>query len=573
VSRTAGIDQGTLTTPDAELLRRYADTRAEDAFAEVVRRHLKLVYFAACRRTGDLQLAEDVAQQVFTALAREAAVLSRHAVLTGWLYTTTRFVAAKLLRTERRRQAREQEMFLMQDSLSPAEAHPTGGAVSWDQVRPLVDAALDELNDRDREAVLLRFFEGRPFAEIGAALRVKEDAARMRVDRALDKLRALLEQRGVTSTAAALGLTLANQSAAAVVPTGLAVSVTSGALAATSVAGALTTTTAGVIGFMSTAKIAVSIGIVLGTAGVGSALYEKAQVRESESAMAALRREHERIVARLAQLGAEKREVEQSARADAQRVSALEAELAAAAGRDPRAGARGGSAPLASASTGPAASASAAVNPRMEMLAHPEYVRLSAEKYRAGLALQFGPLYRMLSLTPEQIAKFETNRVEFQQVTQDVWSAAVAKGVSVNDPAVTGLARDAMGSLEKDVQAILGPEGYKSFTQYTRAQASLDIVTTLAGNLYRTPTPLSSQQGDQLTQAVLSATRPVPTAPGSKVVRFETDWVAVTNQTRSTLTPQQISVFETLLASKSLQQQMSALSSAIRTAAKPKPGG
>lgn len=573
MSRTAGIDQGTLTTPDAELLRRYADTRAEDAFAEVVRRHLKLVYFAACRRTGDLQLAEDVAQQVFTALAREAAVLSRHAVLTGWLYTTTRFVAAKLLRTERRRQAREQEMFLMQDSLSPAEAHPTGGAVSWDQVRPLVDAALDELNDRDREAVLLRFFEGRPFAEIGAALRVKEDAARMRVDRALDKLRALLEQRGVTSTAAALGLTLANQSAAAVVPTGLAVSVTSGALAATSVAGALTTTTAGVIGFMSTAKIAVSIGIVLGTAGVGSALYEKAQVRESESAMAALRREHERIVARLAQLGAEKREVEQSARADAQRVSALEAELAAAAGRDPRAGARGGSAPLASASTGPAASASAAVNPGMEMLAHPEYVRLSAEKYRAGLALQFGPLYRMLSLTPEQIAKFETNRVEFQQVTQDVWSAAVAKGVSVNDPAVTGLARDAMGSLEKDVQAILGPEGDKSFTQYTRAQASLDIVTTLAGNLYRTPTPLSSQQGDQLTQAVLSATRPVPTAPGSKVVRFETDWVAVTNQTRSTLTPQQISVFETLLASKSLQQQMSALSSAIRTAAKPKPGG
>ncbi len=562
-----------MTTSDAELLRRYASDGAEEAFAEVVRRHLKLVYFAAWRRTGDPQLAEDVAQQVFAALARDAAGLARHAVLAGWLYTTTRFIAAKHVRSEHRRRAREQEAFLMQETPTSVGVVSSSASANWEEVRPVVDAALDELNDRDREAVLLRFFEGRPFAEIGGAMCVTEDAARMRVDRALDKLRALLERRGVASTAAALGLALSHQATAAVLPAGLAVSVTSGALAATGVAGALSTTTATVIGFMSTAKIAVSIGMVLGVAGVGSALYEKANARESEGALAALRREHVRTVARLTQLGAEKRAVEQSARADAQRVSALEAELVAAASRDAKAGNRGGGASLAVSSPGPSAAALAAVNPGMEMLAHPEYVRLSVEKYRAGLALQFGPLYRMLGLTPEQIAKFETNRVEFQQVTQDVWSAAVAKGVSVNDPAVTGLARDAMGSLEKDVQTILGPEGYKSFTQYNRAQASLEIVTALAGNLYRTPTPLSSQQGDQLTQAVLGATRSVPTAPGSKVVRFETDWAAVTSQTRNALTPQQVHVFETLLASKRLQQQMSALSSSIRANSNPKTGG
>lgn len=196
---------------DAELLRRYAEEKSEAAFGELVRRHLGLVYSAAFRRVGgDSHAAADVAQQVFTALARQAAALTRCAVLPGWLYAATRNQAVDYIRSERRRRAREQEAHIMNELVlsSAPEA-------DWDQLRPVLDEAMDELGARDREVVLLRFFAGQPFAEIGAKLQLTEDAARMRVERALDKLHALLTRRGVTSTASALGAVLTTQAVSA----------------------------------------------------------------------------------------------------------------------------------------------------------------------------------------------------------------------------------------------------------------------------------------------------------------------------------------------------------------------
>ena len=202
---------------DAALLRRYAEEKSEAAFAELVRRHLDLVYSAAQRRLGgDAHRAADVAQQVFATLAREAARLSRHTVLTAWLYAATRHAAIDAIRADRRRQVREQEAHLMQT----LAATPTLDA-EWERLRPVLDAVMDELAEADRTAVLLRFFQQRPFAEIGATLHLSDDAARMRVDRALDKLRALLARRGITSTTAALGATLVHQAIAAA-PAGLA---------------------------------------------------------------------------------------------------------------------------------------------------------------------------------------------------------------------------------------------------------------------------------------------------------------------------------------------------------------
>lgn len=210
---------------DAELLRQYADQRSEAAFAGLVRRHLGLVYHAALRQTGgDAHRAQDVAQEVFTSLARKARELSQRPTLAGWLHTSTRYAALQSVRTERRRQNREQEIYAMTDSL-----HPDTSGADWERLKPFVDEALHSLGERDREAVLLRFFEGRPFAEVGAKLAVSEDAARVRVDRALEKLRATLARHGVTSTAAALSVALAAQAGAAV-PAGLAATVTSGAL-------------------------------------------------------------------------------------------------------------------------------------------------------------------------------------------------------------------------------------------------------------------------------------------------------------------------------------------------------
>src|SRR5260221_14117309 len=172
-------------TDDAESLRRYAGNRDEDAFAELVRRHLGLVYHAALRQCGgDVHRAEDVAQTVFTDLARKAAKLARRPVLAGWLYTSTRYAASQAVRGEARRQAREQEAHAMNELLADTPAHGEPVA-EWERLRPVIDDALHALSERDREAVLLRFFESRAFAEAGAKLFLSEDAARMRVERPL----------------------------------------------------------------------------------------------------------------------------------------------------------------------------------------------------------------------------------------------------------------------------------------------------------------------------------------------------------------------------------------------------
>jgi RNA polymerase sigma factor (sigma-70 family) len=267
---------------DVVLLRRYAEEKSEEAFAELVGRHLDLVYSAALRRLGgDAHGAADVAQRVFTTLARNAGILSRHTGLTAWLYTATRNAAIDLIRAERSRRVREQEASNMQIS---ADAVPDA---AWEKLRPVIDEAMDALNERDREAVLLRFFEGKPLAEVGAQLTVSENAARMRVDRALEKLRAALAGRGVTSTGAALGVALANQATTAA-PVGLAASVTGAALSSAA------TTSGGVaavkiLSFMSTTKIAAGVAGIVAIAAATFAVRQQKAVADLRTEMSALR--------------------------------------------------------------------------------------------------------------------------------------------------------------------------------------------------------------------------------------------------------------------------------------------
>ena len=146
-------------------------------------------------------------QRVFTALARKARTLRDRASLAGWLYTGTRFAAAEVVRSEQRRRAHEQEAHLMQELNSPPPVAPH-------QLEPVLDEVVDALHPTDREAVLLHFFENRSFVDVGASLSLSADAARMRVNRALERLRAALAERGIASTAAALGTALATQSTA-----------------------------------------------------------------------------------------------------------------------------------------------------------------------------------------------------------------------------------------------------------------------------------------------------------------------------------------------------------------------
>ena len=198
---------------DRELLAQYAKGRSESAFAELVRRHLSMVYCAALRQVGgDTHLAEDVCQAVFADLARKSGQLTGRDSIAGWLYTSARFAASKTVRAEVRRRIREDAASTMNQETSN---------VAWTELRDLLDTAMSELGEKDREAVVLRYFEARDLAVIGAALGTTENAARMRVERALGKLRCVLEKRGVTATGAALAAALAGFTAEAI-PTGLA---------------------------------------------------------------------------------------------------------------------------------------------------------------------------------------------------------------------------------------------------------------------------------------------------------------------------------------------------------------
>jgi RNA polymerase sigma factor (sigma-70 family) len=291
-------------TDDVELLRRYAEEKSEGAFTELVRRRVDFVYACALRRVGgDAHLAEDVTQHVFTALARQAPALARREILSGWFFAAARNAAVDLVRRERRRTVREQEAHIMNE-LTSTSAHDA----EWERLRPVIDGAMDRLNHDDREAVLLRFFERKSFAEVGAKLRLSENSARMRVERALDKLHALLMQRGVTSTAAALGLALGGQASIAA-PSGLAAAVSGTALAnATSGAGLL----GGLGAFFSMSKIKIGIVGLIVVAGVTTAIVELQanrnlqtelrEVRTGQAEIGKLKQDNRRLNVTLAKL-------------------------------------------------------------------------------------------------------------------------------------------------------------------------------------------------------------------------------------------------------------------------------
>jgi RNA polymerase sigma factor (sigma-70 family) len=224
---------------DIALLKEYAETQSESAFAELVSRYLNLVYSVALRRTANSHAAQEISQAVFIILARKAGSLSRHTALSGWLYQTARLTAKNYLRTEMRRQNREQEAF-MQSTLTENDPE------LWRQIAPLLDDAMGRLCPADRNAIVQRFFENKSLRDVGLALGANEVAARMRVNRALEKLRVFFARHGVKSTTTAISDNISRHSMQ-IAPVGLtkmvtAVALAKGATASTSAAALVKTT-------------------------------------------------------------------------------------------------------------------------------------------------------------------------------------------------------------------------------------------------------------------------------------------------------------------------------------------
>jgi len=253
--------------PDQQLLREYVRNGSEAAFAELVRRHIDLVYSAALRMVIDPHLAQDVTQAVFLAAARAASQLENSPVLCGWLHRTTRNLAAMTVRTEVRRRSREGEAAIMNQDPCETDA-------LWQQLAPHLDEALAQLSAADRDALLLRYFERKTARQIGTRLGLTEDAAQKRLVRALDRLRGIFLARGVTATVSALAGAISLEAVRAD-PAALAASVT-----ATSLAGAASTSTFGILNLMASKKVTFTLAGLI-TAGLATTVFVQRQANRS----------------------------------------------------------------------------------------------------------------------------------------------------------------------------------------------------------------------------------------------------------------------------------------------------
>jgi RNA polymerase sigma factor (sigma-70 family) len=510
-------------TDDAELLRRYVDSRSEVDFTILVERHLNLVYQAALRRTdGRSDLAQDVTQQVFTTLAREAPKLVKHPALVGWLFTATRHAASHLLRAERRRQERESEA-LVRNSLENS-----GPDANWDEVRNQLDEVMDQLAEQDRTAILLRYFHNQAFAQIGEAFGLNEDTARKRVDRALERLRGLLAKRGISSTASALGVMLTSQAATAA-PAGLAQTIASTAL----IPGAIASLpTSGLFYFMNT-KIALGVAGTLGLAGlltlppVGLALHERHEAARAETTATIARQENESRQAELNKLRAQAREADQ-------KVAALKAELD---GTQQSAAALTKTVRPAALPPPNKAEAEALADGKEFLSRYPEARRMLVELGRAQYHAAHIGFYRSANLTAAQIEEFETRTAEF-------WLQGEAITPNSMRPSVSQLPDD-------QLQQILGAENFQRFQDFNRARPAHMVAGYVALAVGYAATPISVQQSDELVQIIAGSSSAYQSGQSLKIENV--DWANVVSQAQKILTPEQWKTAQPAFLSAQLQ--------------------
>jgi RNA polymerase sigma factor (sigma-70 family) len=534
-----------LEVSDASLLRLYARTRSEDAFAQLVQRYMHLVHSTAVRCVcGDSHLAQDICQHVFIQVARRAEALAEHRALEGWLYTTTRYEACHFVRREQRRRLREKKADLM-NGLSDGPEPET----NWGQIRPLLDSAMGTLSHEDREAVVMRFFLKRSFRDISIKLGRTEDAARMRVDRALQKLNRALSRRGVTSTAGAVAGLLSSHAVVAA-PAGLAQVVTAAALTSMGGVGGMTFT---LLHLMTTTKFATGIGVALVALAVGTSVREISAHARIEASLAATNQE---IDSRRRHFNELEERLKAATNERVQMQRAAEVSQAAAV-------------PKISAPVPSRPSVRVPRNKTPDVVAgdrfladHPEAKKLWDDRERAMILTNAGPLFRAVGLTPAEMAQ-----------VQDLLLQAMTRNTSVNGPdGLITLHADptvAREELETRLAKVVGPDRAARMMgpemEELRKQGPVyDLVAQLAGAVYRSE-PLTSAQIDRVAKIV--ATSRSSRDSGSAVDPASIDWSMVLAEARTVLSTTQLAALADLQRRKSYQQVLQSLGAADRAAA------
>ena len=468
---------------DPQLLRAYAEHRSEPAFAELVRRHVDFVYSAARRMVCDSHLAEDVTQAVFIALAKNAPQLANHPVLSGWLHRTAQNIAAQTVRTDVRRRVREQEAAAMNELLA------TEPDALWEQIAPLLDAALGELNEGDRDALFLRYFERKSAREMAEILGTSDDAAQKRVSRATERLREFFAKRGVTVGAGGLAVVI-SANAVQAAPAGLAVAIsTAVALAGTTIA----TTVTKAIAMTALQKTIVAAVIV---AAVGAGIY---QAREASRLRDQVQELTQQQLDQQSFLSNQVQQLQLERDRATNQLAALSAENAALR-KNPNEvlKLRGEVGKLRQENTTMGSSSALS-----KVTANPEAVKALREQQKMGMGMIYKGFADKAKLTPDQTEKLNDLLADHIMANVSNVTSILHDKPTLDQMNQTFAAQEA--ALQDKVQALIGPDGLVQYQDYTK-----NLLSTLSADQFKdmlTGTDAEkAQKSQQFSQAMQQAT-------------------------------------------------------------------
>jgi RNA polymerase sigma factor (sigma-70 family) len=536
------------------LLRQYAERHSQDAFTALVNRHLNLVYSAALRVVRSPQLAEEVAQSTFTDLARNAGKLKPDTILTAWLYRVAYRTAVDVVRRESRRQHREQQ----------AVEIAAMSASYWTQIEPLLDEAMQTLDETDRAAVLLRYFENQPLREVGEKLGVSDDAAQKRVTRAVERLREFFTKRGVAVGVGGIVVVISTNAVQAA-PTGLAVAISSAA-ALTGATLAATTTVTKVIAMTTLQKTLLAVTVIV---AASAGIYEAREASSLRDDVRLLQQQQEVFSNRVAQLTQQRDEaMSQSAAASAgnalpgtdsrlTELVRLRSEVATLRRQ---------------LSTGqPKTDATSPASGLAKLASDPVMKQFAREGAMKEFKLRYAPFAQAMKLTPEQTEKFIDL---FTKLWFDIYMTPETLPGNPDPPKAAQTVAAAKADIESQMRALLGESGFEQFKEFTLevpARATLDLLYGQLGDKQLTDDQTAhlfqilKAEPYELTHGIEGDVNKAFFGPSNQVAdylqRLSESNQRVIQQAGSFLTPEQLTVLNAVLANgvKARQAQAAAL--------------
>jgi RNA polymerase sigma factor (sigma-70 family) len=449
-----------MAVTDLELLGQFTREQSQDAFTALVNRHLNLVYSAALREVRSQQLAEEVCQSVFNILARNAGKLAPDTILSAWLYQVTRNAAVSVVRSEARRQAREQIAFQMSDM--------NESSASWAHIEPLLDEAMDSLDSTDRAAILLRYFENKSLREVGEALGTGEDAAQKRVSRAVERLREFLSKNKVAVGAGAL-TAVVSANAIQAAPAGLAGTIATGAVLAS--AAISTSTSIAITKSIAIAMTATQKAIIAAVAAgaIIAGVYQARQVSNLRGQVQTLQQQQVQEAA----LTNEVQQLQSERDRATNDLAALSAENAALKKHPTEVLKLRGEVGRLRQENADIGSTSAL----SKLTANPETMKMVRDQQKAGMGMIYKGFAKQMNLTSDQTEAL--NNLLADYVMDNVGHVAAVLRDKPPADQVNQIFAGQEAQLEDQIQALIGADGLTQYREYTK-----NLLGTLTGDQF-----------------------------------------------------------------------------------------